>query len=165
MTATGSAPSSCAQSSAATALSTPPDIATSVRPRSGVEPRVGADRRAERARERVRREVGGVALAEAQAAERAGDVVASRSARRRGSARRAASSTAALAAAIVAPQPSASKPASVTTLALDREIDADDVAAGRAPGRGRVRPGGHVPAPAREAQMLLEALVRHRAGV
>ena len=89
----------------------------------------------------------------------------SRSARRRGSCAPSASSTAALAAAIVAPQPSASKPASVTSPPLDREIEAHDVAAGGRPGGRGVRPGGHVTAPVREPQMLLEALVRHHAGV
>ena len=76
-----------------------------------------------------------------------------------------ASSTAALAAAIVAPQPSASKPASVTTAPLDREVQAHDVPAGGRPAVAGMRPGGHVSAPVREPQMLLESLVRHAAGV
>ena len=50
-------------------------------------------------------------------------------------------------------------------VAVDGEVDAHEVAAGRAAGRRRVRAGGHVSAPAREAQMLLEALVGHPAGV
>ena len=52
-----------ALSSAATALSTPPDIATSVRPGSRRDLAVGAHGAAERAVQRVGGEVGGVQLA------------------------------------------------------------------------------------------------------
>ncbi len=133
-------------------------------PRIGVEPGVGADRGAERLRERVGRQVRCVALAEAQAAERVGDLVGpdprgvedrravhelDRGAR--GGDRRPAALGVEAGAADDSPG--------------DRQVDAHDVTAGAAPGRRGVRAGGHVSAPAREAQMLFESLIRHPAGV
>ena len=60
-------------SSAATALSTPPLMATSVRPGVGSESRVGANGGAEGAVQGIRGELGGVMLGRAQAAELGGD--------------------------------------------------------------------------------------------
>ena len=147
VTATGSAPSSCAHSSAATALSTPPDIATSVRSALGVSAASAATAVPEGAGERVGGEVGRVQLAEAQAAERGGDLVdpdargvEQRARRRRArpprSRRRSSPRS-----------PSASKPASVTRSPVDARGRSAQVTAGGRPGAGAVGPRGHVAAP------------------
>ena len=159
------APSSCAQSSAATAVSTPPDIATSVR-RGPASSCASALTAAPSARvQRVGREVRGVALAEAQPAERLGDRARSRSARRRGrsaldeldrGAGRGDRRSAAFGVEARAADDSARRPrASIRTTSPQALL----------PRGGGMRPGGHVSAAAREAQVVFEALVRHPAGV
>ena len=139
-------------------------MATSVRSRVRLKLGVGADRGTEGLRERVGREVGGMTLAEAQAAERGRDLVGPgpRGVEDRRAVdeldRRARSGDRRPAALGIESGPG-------DHAAADGEVDAHDVTAGAA-ARGRgMRPGGHVPAPARVAQMVFEALVRHSAGV
>ena len=157
--ATSSAPSRAA-SSAATALSTPPDIATSVR--------LGAAASAPPARTatpsarcmRIGHEIGGVQLARAQAAERGRDL-------RRADPRRVEQPGAldeldrgaargehrAAARGLEARRAHA--------LAVDGEREAHEVAAGGAPGRAVRRAGDRAAAAARVRQVILEALVGH----
>ena len=129
-----------------------------------LQARVGADRRAECLRERVGRKVRRVALAQAQAAERPGDLLGAdpRGVEDRGAIDqfdRGAGGGDRRPAALGVEAGAADDPAA------DREVDAHDVTAGAAPRRRGVRPGGHAPASAREAQVVFEALVRHPAGV
>ena len=154
-----------ATSSAATAESTPPLIATSVRRGSARQRAAGGHRRAERDVQRVGGQVGGVQLAGREPAELRRDL---RRADPRGvehRARRATSATTAEPAATAAPQPDASKPGVGDAVAVDAQVDPDEVAAGGAAGRAGERRRGRVAAPAGELQMLREGLGVHAPSV
>ena len=136
VTATTSCTVRAASRCAATALSTPPLIATSIRLWPGGPGGASLRARAVRQRpvQRVGREVRGVELAGRQAAELA---VRPRCRDPCGVERRfssSASTTHALPAASVAPQPSASKVTRVRRPSSTHTRDANHVAAGRAPG-------------------------------
>ena len=156
VTATAPAPTS----SAATAESTPPLIATSVR--AGVERHRGARarRRSQRAMQRVRGQIGGVQLARREPAELLRD---------RGTPTRAASSsnspetsvTAAEPAAVSAPQPEASKRRLDHAIAGDAHRDADQIPADRPAGGAVEAPGKHDAAPDGRGEVFSEALAIH----
>ena len=157
--ATSASPSRAA-SSAATALSTPPDIATSVRFGAACERAAGADRRAERAVHRVRDEIGGVQLAGAQAAERGRDL---RGADARGVEQPGALDELDGGAARGEHRPAARglEAGRAHALTVDGEREAHEIAAGAAAGRAVRRPRHLATTAARARQVILEALVGH----
>ena len=163
VTAIASRPARCT-SSAATAESTPPDIATSVRPGTA-----GAAR-ATSACTAAPSATWSASAARSAAWSLPGDRPPSSAAISAGPIRAASSSgapsssvTAADPAAIAAPQPDASKPAVGDAVAVQREPDPHEVAARGAAGRAGER--GHVPAPARELEVLGEGLGVHAPSV
>ena len=132
-----------AHRSAATALSTPPLMATSVRPGggSGTTARV-AGRGTQRAGQRVGGELGGVQLARAETAQLGGDLPRPDPGRVEAPAAPRASVTAALPAAVAAPQPCGVEAGVGHAVAVDGDRELDLVAAGDAPDGGGERAVG-----------------------
>ena len=159
VTQTASRPARAA-SSAATAESTPPLMATSVRPGAAGSARAGRGGGAERLMQRVGGQLGGVELAGREAAELVGDLA--RADPRRGEQRRAlrqrdGGGRRGDRRAAAGGLESGGRHA----LAVQREVDPDQVAARRAAGRAGERLRGYVTAPVRVVQVLGEALGVH----
>ena len=150
VTADGLARPRARTSSAATALSTPPLIATSVRSRDGRERRARARRSPERAVQRVGGELGRVALGGAQPAELLRDLLGA-DARRVAAAgaprtRPTTALPAAIARAAAARVEARVGDPPVGAVGIERERDADQIAAGRAARRAGEGVRGVLPA-------------------